>query len=279
MERQMLKVSDMRAEPSGSGKSFLPLGENFVGYVGVPLIAKGQIKGVLEVFQREPLELNLDQQAFLEMLAGQAGIAIDNAGLFEHQQRAFADLNNAYDETLEGWASALELRDKETEGHTRRVTDQTIRLAQAMGVKKDDLVHIYRGALLHDIGKIGIPDGIVLKPGPLTEEEREIMHMHPNYAYKMLSPISYLRDAVNIPYCHHEKWDGTGYPRGLKGLEIPLAARIFSVVDVWDALTSDRPYRNAWQDEKARQYIREQAGRQFDPEVVEAFLNASFTLE
>ena len=271
LQRQLLKVPDLRAEPSGLGKSSLFLKENFVGYVGIPLIAKGQVKGVLELFQREPFELNSDQQAFLEATAGQAGIAIDNAELFDHLQTSIADLKVAYDSTLEGWASALELRDKETEGHTRRVTEQTRRLAQALGVKDDDMLHIYRGALLHDIGKIGVPDGIVLKPGSLTEQEWEIMRKHPIYAYNMLSPIGYLREALNIPYCHHERWDGTGYPRGLKGEEIPLAARIFSVVDVWDALTSDRPYRKAWTQEQAKAYLLEQAGRQFDPKVVKIF--------
>jgi HD-GYP domain-containing protein (c-di-GMP phosphodiesterase class II) len=272
LERRVLKVPDLRAEPSGFGKSPLILGENFVAYVGVPLIVKGQVKGVLEVFQREPLDFNSEEQAFLEILAGQAAIAIDIAELFDNLQSSVADLKNAYDSTLEGWASALELRDKETEGHTRRVTDLTIQLAQALGVKENELVQIYRGALLHDIGKIGVPDSIVLKPGPLTEEEWDIMRKHPIYAYDMLLPISYLHDALNIPYCHHEKWDGTGYPRGLKGEEIPLAARIFSVVDAWDALTSDRPYRKTWSHEKAKEYIYEQAGKQFDPRVVEIFL-------
>jgi HD-GYP domain-containing protein (c-di-GMP phosphodiesterase class II) len=178
----------------------------------------------------------------------------------------------AYDSTLEGWASALELRDNETEGHTRRATELTTRLAQAMGIKENDMVHIYRGALLHDIGKMGVPDSIVLKPGPLTEDEWVTMRKHPQYAYDMLSPISYLRLALDIPYCHHEKWDGTGYPRGLNEEQIPVAARIFAVVDVWDALTSDRPYRKAWTAEKAIDFIREQAGKHFDPKVVEIFL-------
>jgi PAS domain S-box-containing protein len=272
MERRLLKVPDLHAEPSGFGKSPLLVGENFISYAGIPLVAKGQIKGVLEVFHREPLDLTADQQSFLEILAGQAGIAMDNAELYEHQQRSIADLTIAYNDTLEGWASALELRDKETEGHTRRVTDLTIRLARALGVSEADQVQIYRGALLHDIGKIGVPDAVVLKPGPLTEAEWELMRRHPQYAYNMLSPIGYLSEALNIPYCHHEKWDGTGYPRGLKGEEIPLAARLFSVVDVWDALTSDRPYRQAWTHEKAKLYIQEQAGTQFEPKIVEAFL-------
>jgi HD-GYP domain-containing protein (c-di-GMP phosphodiesterase class II) len=145
-------------------------------------------------------------------------------------------------------------------------------LAQSLGIQGDDLVQIRRGALLHDIGKMGIPDPILLKPGPLTEDEWKVMRLHPGYAYQMLAPINYLNRAVEIPYCHHEKWDGTGYPRGLKGYEIPLAARIFAIVDVWDALRSDRPYRAGWSQERILAYLREQSGSHFDPVVVEAFL-------
>jgi HD-GYP domain-containing protein (c-di-GMP phosphodiesterase class II) len=209
---------------------------------------------------------------FAEALAGQTAIAIDNAMLFEDLQRSNMDLAIAYDNTLEGWSRALDLRDKETEGHTQRVTDMTLRLARAMSVGEADLLHIQRGALLHDMGKMGIPDSILLKPGPLTEEEWEIMRKHPTYAYELLSPIEFLRPALDIPYCHHEKWDGTGYPRGLKGEQIPLAARIFAVVDVYDALSSDRPYRPACPEEKVREYIRRESGTHFDPRVVDAFL-------
>ncbi len=191
----------------------------------------------------------------------------------EQLRRAHVELRMAYDATIEGWSRALELRDQETQGHTLRVTELTVRLAREMGIEdKEALAHIRRGALLHDIGKMGIPDSILLKPGPLTEEEQEIMKKHPVYAYEMLSPIEYLRPALDIPYCHHERWDGSGYPRGLKGEEIPLAARIFAVVDVWDALCSDRPYRNGLSREEALNYIRAQAGRLFDPRVVEAFV-------
>jgi putative nucleotidyltransferase with HDIG domain len=190
----------------------------------------------------------------------------------ETLQERDAELTLAYDTTLEGWARALELRDLETEGHTQRVTELAIRLARAMGVPEAELVHVRRGALLHDIGKMGIPDSILLKPGKLTDEEWQIMRRHPVYAFEMLLPICYLRPALDIPYCHHEKWDGSGYPRGLKGEEIPLAARIFAVADVWDALRSHRPYRKAWSDEKALKYICEQAGKHFDPRVMEAFL-------
>ncbi len=193
-------------------------------------------------------------------------------GTLIHEHRAAVELARAYDSSLDGWSRALDLRDKETEGHTRRVTDMTLRLARAMGVPEADLVDIRRGALLHDIGKMGIPDSILLKPGPLTEEEWKVMRRHPVYAYEFLSPTPYLRPALDVPYCHHEKWDGTGYPRGLRGEGIPRAARIFAVADVWDALRSDRPYRAAWTAAKARDYIREQAGKHFDPRVVEVFL-------
>ena len=278
-ERQMIVVPDIRAEADGLQRTPDLSDEQFITYVGMPLLAKGQVKGVLEIFQREPLVLQPEGYAFLEMLAGQAAIAIDNSELFEHLQSSNAELGMAYGNTLEGWANALELRDKETEGHTRRVAELSTRLAQTMGIRENDILQVYRGALLHDIGKMGVPDSIVLKPGPLTEEEWAIMRKHPQYACDMLSPIAYLRQALDIPYCHHERWDGTGYPRGLKGAQIPMSARIFAIVDVWDAITSDRPYRKAWQKEVALQYIREQSGRHFDPEVVKAFLSPSFKRE
>ena len=182
------------------------------------------------------------------------------------------ELRLAYDTTLEGWARALELRDKETEGHSQRVTDWTLRLSQELGVQSEDLSHIRRGAILHDIGKMGISDEILHKPGPLTPEEFEIVKRHPTMAYELLSPIPFLKKAVEIPYSHHEKWDGSGYPRGLKGKEIPLAARIFAVVDVWDALRSNRPYRDAWPEEKVLEYLRKESGKHFDPGVVGVFL-------
>jgi len=187
-------------------------------------------------------------------------------------QRSNIELNRAYNSTLEGWSRALDLRDRETEGHSQRVAEITLRLATAISVEEPDLVHIRRGALLHDIGKLGIPDSILLKPGPLSEEERNTIQRHPTVAFELLAPIAYLRPALDIPYCHHERWDGSGYPRGLKGEQIPLAARIFAVVDVWDALVSDRPYRKAWPTEKARIYLQEQAGHHFDPGIVDTFL-------
>jgi putative nucleotidyltransferase with HDIG domain len=249
------------------------LKEEFVSYHAAPLIAKGQLQGVLEIFSRTPVAVNDEQTSFLETLATQAAIAIDNAQLFVNLQRSNFELEMAYNATIEGWSRALELRDQETEGHTLRVAKMTVGLAQAMGVKSEDIIHIRRGALLHDIGKMGVPDHILLKPGKLDDEEWEIMKQHTDYAFAMLQPIDFLRLAIDIPHCHHERWDGTGYPRGLNGEQIPLAARIFAVVDVWDALNSDRPYRKAWTEEKALDYITANAGKHFDPRVVEQFLN------
>ncbi len=253
--------------------------EGFQFYVGLPLIAKGQVKGVLEVFHRAPLEVEPEWLSYLEILAGQAAIAIDNLQMLENLQRANTDLSMTYNTTIEGWSRALDLRDKETEGHSRRVMELTVRTAQALGIRGDALVHIYHGALLHDIGKMGVPDQILHKPSSLSPEEWEKMRQHPTLAFELLSPIPYLRHALEIPYCHHEKWDGSGYPRGLSGVQIPLSARIFAVVDVWDALLSDRPYRPAWPKDKVVEYIQDQSGKHFDPEVVEMFLDVVKELE
>ncbi|HEX7540993.1 MAG TPA: HD domain-containing phosphohydrolase, partial [Anaerolineales bacterium] len=259
-----------------SGSAPRPLqyleGEKFVSYHAIPLIAKGQIQGVLEIFKRTPMQVDQEWITFAEMLAGQTAIAIDNGRLFENLQHSNLELTLAYDATIQGWSQALELRDEETEGHTLRVTDLTLRLIQAMGVEEVETEHARRGSLLHDIGKMAIPDSILLKAGPLDEREWKVMRQHPQYAYNLLFPIAYLRPAILIPYCHHEKWDGSGYPRGLKGEEIPLVARIFAIVDVFDALTSNRPYRLAWTREDALEFIREQSGRHFDPTVVKAFM-------
>ncbi len=246
--------------------------EGFVCYWCVPLIVKGEVKGVLEVYRRTAFTPDAEWLEFLESLAGQAAITIDNTQLFENLQRANLDLSLAYDATIEGWSRALDLRDHETEGHTLRVTDLTVKLARAMRISESQLTAIRRGALLHDIGKMGVPDSILLKEGDLTDEEWMQMRKHPQLAYDMLAPIAYLNDALNIPYCHHEKWDGTGYPQGLKGDRIPLVARIFAVVDVWDALTNNRTYRRKWTKQKARQYIKDQSGKHFDPQVVDFFL-------
>jgi response regulator RpfG family c-di-GMP phosphodiesterase/HAMP domain-containing protein len=273
LDRQIVQIHDLAASDHTFGHAYHLREEAFVAYAGAPLIAKGHVKGVLEVFHRTQVERSAEWVEFLETLAGQAAIAIDSVQLFEDLQRSNIDLSLAYDQTLEGWSRALDLRDKETEGHSQRVAEMTVRLGRAAAMTEDELMHVRRGALLHDIGKVGIPDGILLKPAALTDDEWAIMRRHPVYAFDLLSPIAYLRAATDIPYCHHERWDGTGYPRGLKGEQIPLAARIFAIVDVWDGLCSDRPYRGRWPEEKVLNHLRAEAGRQFDPRLVEVFLN------
>jgi len=238
-----------------------------------PLKIKNELIGVIYVENRA--RSGMFQESDLGMItafADQAAVAIDNAQLFENLQASNQELQEAYQATLEGWVQALDMRDKETEGHTQRVTILTERLARAMGVDGVELINIIRGALLHDIGKMAIPDGILLKPGKLTDEERTLVQKHPQYAYDMLKRIDFLLPAIDIPYCHHEKWDGTGYPRGLKGAEIPFAARIFPVIDVWDALISDRPYRKGLPHDEVKEHIKADSGKHFDPRMVEAFL-------
>ncbi|MEK7310796.1 MAG: GAF domain-containing protein, partial [Chloroflexota bacterium] len=272
LERRHMSVANLGESGSVFKRSALLAEEGFVAHHAVPIIAKGGVKGVLEVFHRVPLAADHEWVEFIETLAGQAAIAIENGALFNDLQHSNVELALAYDTTLEGWSRALDLRDEETEGHTQRVTEMTLRLGRAMGLNENELVHMRRSALLHDIGKMGVPDSILRKPGPLSDEEWVIMRKHPAYAYNMLLPIAYLRPALDIPYSHHERWDGSGYPQGLKGLEIPLAARIFAVADVWDALRSDRPYRAAWPEAQVREYVINESGRLFDSQVVEVFL-------
>jgi putative nucleotidyltransferase with HDIG domain len=271
LERKTVFVSSDLHAQTDADTALIYRKEGFVAYAGVPLIAKGQIKGVLEVYHRSVHRTEPEWLKLLETLAGQAAIAIDNAQLFDNLQQSNIELALAYDATIAGWSRAMDLRDKETEGHTQRVTELTLKLARAMRIGDTELAHIRRGALLHDIGKMGVPDNILLKADQLTDEEWEKMRQHPVWAYEMLSSIRYLQPALDIPYCHHEKWDGTGYPRGLKGEEIPIAARIFAVADVWDAITSDRPYRKGWSEEEALKYIEQQSGIYFDPRVVQEF--------
>jgi HD-GYP domain-containing protein (c-di-GMP phosphodiesterase class II) len=267
-EKRLVQVLDLKERPLQRDISE----EEFVCYFGVPLISKGDVKGVLEIFHRSYLQPYPQWIDFLETLGGQAAIAIDNATLFENLQQSNLDLAMAYDATIEGWSRALDLRDHETEGHTRRVTEMTLQLARVMQISPEQMIHMRRGGLLHDIGKMGIADKILLKEGPLTTAEWERMRQHPQLAFELLGPIAYLKPALEIPYCHHEKWDGSGYPRGLKGEQIPLAARIFAVADVWDALTSIRPYRKPWSEERTMEHIRSRSGTHFDPQVVEAFI-------
>lgn len=272
LERRIVGIPKLQDEDYQFGRGGYIKAEKFVSYYGVPLIAKGQVKGVLEIFHRSPLRPDPDWLSFLETLADQAAIAINDATMFDNLQRSNTELILAYDATIEGWSRALDLRDNETEGHTRRVTETTLKLARMMQMSESEMIHIRRGALLHDIGKMGIPDSILLKPGPLTSAEWETMRMHPVYAYELMQPIEFLHPALDIPYCHHEKWDGSGYPRKLRADHIPLAARIFTIADVWDALLSNRPYRNAWPKKKTMDYIISESGKHFDPAIVKVFL-------
>jgi putative nucleotidyltransferase with HDIG domain len=233
--------------------------------LGVPMRIQDRVTGVLEALNKKQGVFTEEDIKILTAIASQAAVAIENAQLVKA-------LQDSYESTLEGWAAALDLRDKETEGHSQRVTRLTLRLAEQMGLSREFLTYVRQGALLHDIGKMAVPDHILHKKGPLTEQEKAIMRQHPVNAYNMLHPIAHLRSALDIPFCHHEKWDGTGYPRGLKGEEIPLAARIFTVIDVWDALRSDRPYRKAWSEQRTLAYIQEQAGKSLDPNVVQHFV-------
>ena len=261
LSRKLVQISNLKNKPENFYLMDLINKENFFCYFGIPLISMGEVKGVLEIFHRSPLEQDNEWFNFLDALGRQAALAIENVTLIESLQRSNSELSLAYDVTIQGWSHALDLRDKETEEHTQRVTELTLSLAKAFGCSEEEIVQVRWGALLHDIGKMGVPDEILLKPGPLTEDEWVLMRMHPIFALNMLSPIKYLRKALDIPYCHHEKWDGSGYPQGLKGNQIPLAARIFAVVDVWDALRSDRPYRPAWAEDKALEYIKASSGR------------------
>lgn len=262
--KTLVQIDDMKIAPQRLG-----LPQN---YFALPLIAKDEVQGVLELFFNN-VPSDPDWENFIMTLADQTANAIHNAGLFAEVQRFNLEIKNAYDATLEGWALALELRENETEKHTQRVRELTTRLVRKFGFSEEAIIHIQRGALLHDIGKMGIPDHILLKPGPLDEEEWKKMRMHPTYAIQMLSKIDFLKPALVIPFCHHERWDGSGYPRGLSGTDIPLEARIFAIVDVWDALSSDRPYRKAWPTEKIIQYLKENSGVLFDPEILSVFLS------
>ena len=233
--------------------------------LGVPMHIQERMTGVLEALNKKQGTFTDEDVKILTAIASQAAVAIENAQLVQA-------LQESYESTLEGWAAALDLRDKETEGHSQRVTLLAVCRARELGVSKEALTYLRQGALLHDIGKMAVPDRILHKHGPLTEEEKAIMRQHPVNAYNMLYPIAYLRSALEIPFCHHEKWDGSGYPRGLKGEEIPLAARIFTIIDVWDALRSNRPYRKAWSVQKTIAYIQGEAGKSFDPHIVKTFV-------
>ena len=278
-ERRIIHIPDLAKEHDRYLRGILLAGEEFVSYYGVPLLAKGQVMGVLEVFHRTKVLRDEEWLDFLKALAAQAAIAIENVTLFDNLQHSNTELFQAYDATIEGWARALELRDNETEGHTQRVADLTVKLARLFGLSDAELTQVRWGALLHDIGKMGVPDKILFKHEKLTEEEWDVMKKHPVFAYEMLSPIRYLRSALDIPYAHHEMWDGSGYPFGLKGEQIPLVARIFAVVDVWDALRSDRRYRTSWTVAKVRKHLKSLAGTHFDPYVVTVCLESNYLVD
>jgi putative nucleotidyltransferase with HDIG domain len=264
-------ITDLQQE-NDAGAETLQRVAGFHTFAALPLIAHHQVKGVLEFFLRKIDSSDGDWKTFLQSLALQTAIGMDHVEMLESLKRSNRELALAYDETIKGWAQALELREKEDRGHAERVSELSVRLASAMGMSGDTLDNMRRGAFLHDIGKMAVPDSILYKTGPLNGEEWVTMRQHPTVGYRMLSGIEYLKPALDVVYCHHEKWDGSGYPRGLKGDEIPLSARIFAVIDVWDALTNDRPYRLAWPDAEVRAYMREQAGKHFEPNVVDTFL-------
>ncbi len=272
LHNEPLHLPDVRSSQWAKFFETLPA-EKISSYYAVPLTSKGQCIGVLEVFRRSTKKVDQEWEGFLSALGQQTAIAIENGQLVEKLTRANREMSFAYDRTIEGWARALDIRDHITGEHTQKVKEWTLILAQAMGIRDPEtLTHIRRGATLHDIGKIGVPDQILNKPGPLDDDEWKIMRQHPIFARDILYPIDFLRPSIDIPYSHHERWDGTGYPQGLKGKEIPLVARIFSVIDVYNAITSERPYSKPWPKEKALEYIREQSGKQFDPDVVQIFL-------
>jgi putative nucleotidyltransferase with HDIG domain len=274
VEREGLPVLTVNAQEDerfGSRESIVSLKVRSI--LCVPLKNKERKLGLIYVDNR--IRSGIFTQTDLDLfgaIASTAAIAIDNASLFKDLQQSKQALEDAYVTTLEGWAHAIELRDHETEGHTHRVTEMAVRFAKYLGMRDEELNHIYRGALLHDIGKMGVSDAVLRKPGPLTDEERFEMEKHPQFAFEMLKPISFLKPAIDIPYCHHEKWDGSGYPRGLKGGQIPLSAQIFSIVDVWDALSHDRYYRKAWSQEQVVTYLLEQQDKSFNSQIVQAFV-------
>jgi PAS domain S-box-containing protein len=272
LERRTINVSNPGIGPRDVVVFPNATQEKFANYCAIPLIAKGQVKGVLEIYNRSFLQPDDDWLDFLATIAGQAAVAIDSAYLFQDLQRTNTELSIAYDAVIESWGQVLELSNRESGAHSYRVVDLTLQLARSMGVAEDMLVHFKRGALLHDVGKLGISENILNKPGPLNESEREVIQSHPQLAYELLIPIDYLIPALDIPHHHHERWDGSGYPDGLREAQIPFSARLFAVVDVYDALTSTRPYRTAWSRQAALEHIQMGSGKLFDPSVVKAFL-------
>jgi HD-GYP domain-containing protein (c-di-GMP phosphodiesterase class II) len=277
LERRTISISDLASHP---GDSLFPANivqEKFATYYAVPLITKGQVRGVMEIYHRSVLHTDDAWLDFLATVASQTAVAIDCSRLFQDLQRSNTELSLAYDTTIESWAQVLELSNRESGAHIYRVVDLTIKLARFIGVGEEELVNFRRGALLHDIGKLGIAESILNKPGPLDEAEWDKVRAHPLLAYQLLSSVDSLLPALDIPHYHHERWDGSGYPEGLHGEQIPFSARLFAVVDVYDSLTSGRPYRPAWSHQAALEYIQQQSEKLFDPAIVKAFLQAMKT--
>jgi HD-GYP domain-containing protein (c-di-GMP phosphodiesterase class II) len=271
-EGQLVRYADLRRVNNVGTHSRELTAEGFITYLGMPLVANAKLIGVLECFQRESLNPNGEWLQILEALAERGAHALGNALLFRHLQQANNGFVTTYDVLIDGWALALELRDSEPKGHTKRVTEMTMEFAHIMGVSAAELVNVRRGAMLHDVGKMGIPDSILLKKDSLTDDEWKIMRQHPVIAYEQLKDIEFLRPALAIPYSHHERWDGAGYPCGIAGEEIPFVARLFAIVDVWDSLFSDRPYRKAWPSDRVRSHLRDQGAKQFDPKLADLFV-------
>ena len=272
LNQEIVYVSDLTRPRPASPYPERVAGENFVSTFAIPLVAKGQLYGVLELFYRRLVQNDLEWEEYLETLGRQVSMAIDGIYMFEQLQQSLMVQQAALDSVIESWSQMLEKRGLEPDGHAQRVTVATLNLAQRLGIADSKLVNIHRGVLLHDVGKLLIPEAIILKPGPLSEEEWELIRQHPLYAHDLLSQITPLKTALQIPYCHHEYWDGSGYPRGLRGEQIPIEARIFQVVDTWDLMLVDLPYRKAFIENEVLEYIRSEAGKKFDPHVVEKFL-------
>lgn len=268
VERRTVGGASMLASANGFRRSVIFEEEKFVAYYAAPLVAKGELKGVLEVFNRNTLMPDTEWHFFLEILARQVANVIQEAEVFRELQRYRFELSLAYDAMIEKWVQSYEERIFEPQGHTSRVAELTLQVARLMGFNERDLVNIRRGAYLHDVGKIYLPESILGNPGPLNAYQQLEIRKHPVYAYELLSTTDVLRDVLDIPYCHHENWDGSGYPRGLSGEQIPISARIFAVVENWDILRVDRPYRKAWSDEQIKLYMRDQAGHKFDQYVI-----------
>ncbi len=273
LEKFGKKKFDLTTIQQINGLELTGTGKDTIRYRSIlPLYVNKKPNGFIQLLSTNPHPDDQEWRDYFVTLAGQTSLAIENVTLISNEEKAYNELLRAHEATIAGWSKALELRDEETKGHSDRVMYLACHLAKRAGLPPEKMTSFRRGVLLHDIGKMGIPDRILLKPGPLTEEEWVIMKTHPVLAYELLSTIPYLHDSLEVPYCHHERWDGSGYPRGLSGEEIPLSARIFAIVDVWDALISDRPYRKGWEPDRIRQYLIDNKAKLFDPILVDIFI-------